>query len=79
MALSLYTELSLMKETVERIKGYVGEIEDDIVKSFKNSSSSFEAFLGTCRRLKILIEHMVTEMETRIEAQVVSKLQNVTL
>ncbi|CAA7052300.1 unnamed protein product [Microthlaspi erraticum] len=78
-------ELSLMKETVERIRGYVGEIEDDVVKGLKNSSSSSsssssEAFLGTCRRLKSLIEHMVTEMETRIDAQVVvSKLQNVTL
>lgn len=77
-------ELSLMKETVERVRGYVGEIEDDhVVKGFKNSSSSSsssEDFLGTCIRLKSLTEHMVTEMETRIEAaQVVSKLQNVTL
>ncbi|KAL1189948.1 hypothetical protein V5N11_012708 [Cardamine amara subsp. amara] len=69
-------ELSLMKETMERIRGNIGEIEDD-VKSFKNSSS--EALLGTCRKLQSSIEYMETELDKRVEAEVVCKLQNVTV
>ncbi|ESQ28084.1 hypothetical protein EUTSA_v10018995mg [Eutrema salsugineum] len=71
-------ELSLMKQTVERIKGNIGEIEADVM-GFKNSSSSSESFLRTCRRLQSLIELMETELDSRSEAEVVSKMQNVTL
>ncbi|VYS50685.1 unnamed protein product [Arabidopsis thaliana] len=69
-------EFGLMKQTVENMRESIGEIESD-VKSFKNSSS--EALSGSCRRLQSLIEHMVTELDTRIEAEVVYKMQNVTL
>ncbi|CAH8347544.1 unnamed protein product [Eruca vesicaria subsp. sativa] len=70
-------ELSIMKQILERIKGNIGEMEVD-VKGFMSSSSS-EAFLGTCRSLQSLIEHIETELDTRIEAEVVSNMQNVTL
>ncbi|CAG7904340.1 unnamed protein product, partial [Brassica rapa] len=70
-------ELSLIKQILERINGYIGEVEAD-VKGFMNSSSS-EAFLGTCRRLQSLIEHMVSELDTRTEAEVVCNMHNVTL
>lgn len=70
-------ELSLMKQILERIKGDISEVEVD-VKGFMNSSSS-EAFLGSCTRLQSLIEHMVTELDTRFEDEVVSNMQNVTL
>lgn len=70
-------ELSLMKQILERIKGDISEVEVD-VKGFMNSSSS-EAFLGSCTGLQSLIEHMVTELDTRIEDEVVSNMQNVTL
>lgn len=63
-------ELSLIKQILERINGNIGEMEAD-VKGFMNSSSS-EAFLGTCRRLQSLIEHMETNLDTRTEAEVVS-------
>ncbi|WZZ68702.1 hypothetical protein YC2023_080072 [Brassica napus] len=48
------------------------------IEVFMNSFSS-EAFLGTCRKLQSLIEHMVSELDTRTEAEVVSTVQNVTL
>lgn len=69
-------EFGLMKQTVEKIWETIGEIETG-VKSFENSSS--EALSGSCRRLQGLIEHMETELDTRIEAEVVCKMQNVTL
>ncbi|XP_019084958.1 PREDICTED: uncharacterized protein LOC104712689 [Camelina sativa] len=69
-------EFGLMKLTVERIKANISEIEAD-VKGFKNFSS--EALLGTCRRLHMSIEHMETELDTRTKAEVVCKMQNVTL
>ncbi|XP_019083050.1 PREDICTED: uncharacterized protein LOC104704821 isoform X1 [Camelina sativa] len=69
-------ECGLMKQTGERIKANIGEIEA-VAKGFKNFSS--EALLGTCRRLQILIEHMETELDTGTKAEVVCKMQNVTL
>lgn len=69
-------EFGLMKQTVEKIWETIGETETG-VKSFKNSSS--EALSGSCRRLQSLIEHMGTELDTRIEAEVVCKMQNVTV
>ncbi|RID55786.1 hypothetical protein BRARA_G03029 [Brassica rapa] len=70
-------ELSLMKQILERINGYIGEIEADAI-GFMNSSSS-EAFLGACRRVQSVIEHMETELDTRTEAEVVCNMHNVTL
>ncbi|KAG7589736.1 hypothetical protein ISN44_As07g019770 [Arabidopsis suecica] len=69
-------EFGLMKQTVEKIWETISEIETG-VKSFENSS--LEALSGSCRRLQSLIEHMDTELDTRIEAEVVCKMQNVTL
>lgn len=69
-------EFDLMKQTVEKIRANIGEIEAG-VKGFKNSSS--EALLGTCRRLQMSIEHMETELDTRTKAEVVCKMQSVTL
>ncbi|CAH8257810.1 unnamed protein product [Arabidopsis lyrata] len=69
-------EFGLMKQTVEKIWETIGEIETG-VKSFENFSS--EALSGSCRRLQGLIEHMETELGTRIEAEVVCKMQNVNL
>ncbi|EOA35511.1 hypothetical protein CARUB_v10020718mg [Capsella rubella] len=69
-------ELSLMKQTLGRIRENIGEIEAD-VKGFKNSSSG--ALLGTCRRLQSSIENMETELDKRVDAEVVGKMQNVTL
>ncbi|CAH2066712.1 unnamed protein product, partial [Thlaspi arvense] len=70
-------ELSLMKQTVERIKGKIGEIEA-VVMGFKSSSSS-DGFLRTCTRLQSLIQHTETELDARSEGEVVSKRKNVTL
>ncbi|VVA94892.1 unnamed protein product [Arabis nemorensis] len=68
-------ELSLMKQTVERIRGNVGEIVAHIL-SFKNFSL-IEAFYGTCRRLQSLIKYKIEpELDIRIGDEVVSDKQN---
>ncbi|KAJ0241144.1 Cyclin-D1-binding protein [Hirschfeldia incana] len=61
-------ELSLMKQILERINGNIGE-----TKAFTSS----EAFLEACTRLQSLIEHTVTELDTRIESELVSNINNV--